>query len=75
MNEQKNINSEGENPHSEGNFAHSVATTCTQLTTIFSFNRLGLPVRAVTSWLRGGRSTQGERGAVKTGYRKWRSRP
>ncbi len=73
MSVQKMINSEGKKYHSEGHLAHSVRTACTQLQTIFSFNRLGLPVRSAIPWLRGGRDTQGERGDVKNGYRKWRS--
>lgn len=75
MSVQKMINSEGEKRHSEGHFTHSVPTACTQLNRFFSINREGLPALGATLWLRAGRSTQGERGAVENGYRKWRSRP
>lgn len=63
MSAYKNINSEGENTDSEGYFAHSVLTPCTQLMTIFSLNCRGLAALWVTVWLRAGRDTQGERGA------------
>lgn len=63
MNEQKNINSVGENTDSAGDFAYSVRTARTRLNAVLSFNRLVLAARRITTWLRTERSTQGERGA------------
>jgi len=63
MSAYKSINSEGEKRHSEGCFATSVLTPCTELMTIFSLNYRCLSALSVTAWLRVGRDTQGGRGA------------
>lgn len=63
MNADKNINSEGANPDSEGHFSHCVITPCTELNQVFSLNCRGLSALRVTMWLRAGRSTRGGRGA------------
>lgn len=72
MSDYKNTNSEGENAYSVGRFRYCEVTVCTELNQTFSLNRRGLAALSVTAWLRGGRSTQGERGAVQSGYRMWR---
>lgn len=62
MNAYKNINSEGANTDSEGNFTHSVTTPCAKLNAAFSFNRRGLRWVFMTARRCRGSDTRGERG-------------